>query len=362
MRPAIPCAVLVFLTAAAPLAAQTGREAYRTAFQAWQKADPSLETDVATAGVAIAPRVRQAGEAAAAYTSARLAYLEQAAQPSAEDREGLENAQVASVPDLASVTRLADLVTASTESSNRMIAGLESDADPAILQFRRSLELERDALVALTNALEARAPAAAASRSSAETLASRSSTLVESLDRLEASRTAAAAHMGEEAGAWDEYYAVLREAAMGGPRSELAPGGPDSAGLAPANPTATITPVPLARYVGAWSFPVERGLFFGPEPEFVDLVVHEESGHVDGTLYGRFAVPEGSGLDPVVRFDFVGDLQPTGNQSFPLEAPDGSTGTIELIPGPAFNLLEVNFRLQPPAGDPRNGNFVLLKR
>jgi hypothetical protein len=124
----------------------------------------------------------------------------------------------------------------------------------------------------------------------------------------------------------------------------------------------SITPLPLARYVGAWTYPTVNGIFHGPEPEFVDLVVHEENGHADGTLFGRFMLPPGDTTDPQVRFDFQGDFRAATTQRFSLVTSDGTQGTIELIPGPAFNLLEVNFLTDPKANKLRAGNFILVKK
>ena len=53
--------------------------------------------------------------------------------------------------------------------------------------------------------------------------------------------------------------------------------------------------------------------------------------------------------DPTVRFAFEGDIAATPTQKFTLMTSDGTPGTIELIPGPAFNLLEVNFQTDPQA-------------
>ena len=124
----------------------------------------------------------------------------------------------------------------------------------------------------------------------------------------------------------------------------------------------TLTPsVPLARYVGAWTYPTVNGIFHGAQPEFVDLVVHEQNGHADGTLFARFKPASGS-TDPLVRFDFKGDFGPGANQRFPLVTSDEAAGFIELIPGPAFNLLEVNFQTDPRANKIRVGNFILVKK
>ncbi len=122
-----------------------------------------------------------------------------------------------------------------------------------------------------------------------------------------------------------------------------------------------ITPLPLSRYTGAWTFP-DGGLSHGPQPQFLDLVVHEENGHASGTLFARFKVPAGSKDDPVLRFDFTGEFRNSRNQVFALETSDGAKGTIELIPGPAFNLLEVNFLTDAKPGKIRQGNVVLVKK
>src|SRR5581483_2765651 len=146
-----------------------------------------------------------------------------------------------------------------------------------------------------------------------------------------------------ESAAWADYYKKLGAAVRGeGPAAPVSP-----VPTAPAAaPRTSVTPLPLARYIGAWTFP-PGGLFHGPTPEFLDLVVHEENGHADGTLFARFKTVPGSKDDPVLRFDFSGEFKGTRNQVFPRETSDGAKGTIELIPGPAFNLLEVNFQTEP---------------
>jgi hypothetical protein len=98
------------------------------------------------------------------------------------------------------------------------------------------------------------------------------------------------------------------------------------------------------------------------QPEFLDLVVHEISGKCTGTLFARFKLPAGSTNDPVLKFDFSGDFASTRRQTFPLVTSDGANGTIELIPGSAFNLLEVNFTTDPRPGKVRQGNVVLVKK
>ena len=103
-------------------------------------------------------------------------------------------------------------------------------------------------------------------------------------------------------------------------------------------------------------------MFHGAEPEFVDLVVHEENGKATGTFYARFKLPPGSTGDPLVRFDFSGDFRATRIQTFPLETSDGAKGSIDLIPGNAFNLLEVNFETEIKPGKIHLGDLLLVKK
>ena len=64
----------------------------------------------------------------------------------------------------------------------------------------------------------------------------------------------------------------------------------------------------------------------------------------------------------MLRFEFGGEFTSTVRQSFPLETSDGAKGTIDLIPGPAFNLLEVNVQIAANPGKIRQANAVLIKK
>jgi len=63
-----------------------------------------------------------------------------------------------------------------------------------------------------------------------------------------------------------------------------------------------------------------------------------------------------------VQFNFEGNLTANRNQLFNLRTGEGVAGTIELIPGPAFNLLEVNFQTEMRPNRIRSGNFLLVKK
>ena len=56
------------------------------------------------------------------------------------------------------------------------------------------------------------------------------------------------------------------------------------------------------------------------------------------------------------------NFQPSRNQTFNLTTSDGTKGTIDLIPGPAFNLLEVNFQTELKPGKIRAADLVLIKK
>jgi hypothetical protein len=69
-----------------------------------------------------------------------------------------------------------------------------------------------------------------------------------------------------------------------------------------------------------------------------------------------------AGRKGILRFDFKGEFQTTRRQVFNLLTAEGTIGTIELIPGPAFNLLEVNFQTEAKAGKVRQADVVLVKK
>jgi hypothetical protein len=91
-------------------------------------------------------------------------------------------------------------------------------------------------------------------------------------------------------------------------------------------------------------------------------VVREANRVVSGTLSARFILPRGSPDEPLLRFDFSGPLTAARIQRFVLETADGAKGVVDLIPGGAFNLLEINFQTETKPGKIRLGNFVLIKK
>lgn len=357
--------MLLLLGAAASLWAQgPSRDAYRQAYRTWRQADATLEHDSATAGEALAARTASAAQAAAVFTTARAAFLDEITQEARQQQLWLQNAALDPPPPLGG-TAVQDVVQAASQGASGIINSFAGDTDPAIGRLRQALERERSTLGSLSEAIQRRLQAASAVTSADNTLDEARLAALSAYQNVAEGRSQGADQVRQEAAAWQKYYQLLADGARGVAVSAAAPA-PAGAPVAPAapkpfTPKPSITPVPLARYTGGWTFPA-NGIYKGAQPEFVDLVVHEDNGHITGELYGRFVLPAGSPGDPVLRFDFDGDLTAERTQRFTLRTTEGATGTIELIPGPAFNLLEVNFQTTPVENKVRNGNFVLLKK
>lgn len=129
----------------------------------------------------------------------------------------------------------------------------------------------------------------------------------------------------------------------------------------PASPVTPPTPAATgSRFVGAWSYP-GNGVFYGAEPQFVELAIREDSGHLMGGLSARFKTAPSAGRE-LLQFGFGGDLRNASIQTFGFETRSGEKGTIELIPGATPNTLEVNFHTRLNDGKIQSGNMILVKR
>jgi hypothetical protein len=342
---------MVLACAAAP----TSRDIYRAAYRDWRTADPNLEHDAGTAGAELAPRVEKVQAQATRYGTARMEFLAQSAAVEDQRLHWLDSAPDA--PSGMIDDNAANVVATETRNVKRNADVFAADPDAGIRELRTMLERESQALAALTTSMDRRKQAADQVKKANVSVAQQQVHSMDEAHAIEQYSRQASADSGAETAAWAGYYALLADGARG-----VSASAPAVTASAPAAPKPTVTPLPLARYVGAWVFPVTGGLYHGAQPEFVDLVVHETDGHADGTLFARFKLPPGSTGDPVLRFDFAGDFQPTRSQKFPLTTSEGAKGTIELLPGPAFNLLEVNFDTDPRPGKVHQGNVVLIKK
>lgn len=354
----------LFAVATLLLTGQRPRDDYREAYRRWRETDPNLEREAAAGGEAIAQRADRMAAEAARSAVARKLFLDGLAQDQAEQISWLENAVPAAESMAASTKADTQFVGSETATVTRMIDAFANDPDRGMQPLRQALARERTALEALGPLIARRNKAEDAGNATAGGIQlARAKALEQSRDMLEGLKSAAADTVNEGA-AWAEYYRKIGEGAEGTatPITQVQPGAPPAVLNNPIPAPPTVTPVPLARYVGAWTYPPANGLYHGAQPEFFDVLVTEENGRATGSAFARFKLPPGSTGDPILRFDFKGEFQASRRQVFNLVTADGAKGTIELIPGPAFNLLEVNFQTEPKPGKVRQADVVLVKK
>jgi len=369
-------AVVALLTGVLCLFAQSNpsRDSYRAAYKSWKEADKALERDAATAGEALAPRTAKAAEAAAVYTAARIAFLRDMSREQNESLKWLEAAESKPLPSLSPAPDLGRFTDREINAVSAIASTFANDPDKAIQQLRQALQREQEALEALRTAVADRQTAQEKDAKAALAAEQARGEVLDQYPILASALAKSEALMEQEAVAWAAYYPALADASrlaltmpaqpvssnVQGPnlQSQVARAlaSPDPAPRVP-----PITPLPLSRYVGVWGYQ-PGGLFYGSEPEFVDLAVHEEDGHATGTLYARFKLPAGSPGESVIRFDFSGDFTANRIQTFKLETSDGAMGTIELIPGGPFSVLEVNFNTDVKPGKIQHGDVILVKQ
>jgi hypothetical protein len=343
--------------------AQAPGDAHVDAYRRWREADAALEREGPWG-----PRAAGAAQAVAAWGEARSAYLSRVAQETVQALTALEKSGPGAPHDVAPAAALQALVKAGVGRVTGEIAVYAGDSDRGIQPLRQALERERAALTALNTAISNRGLAFAQyaeSLSALETARRRAAELYR--DRLAPAVTGAGEQAGHEAAAWAKYYDALaaapaapRTATGAEPAKREAPRTAPTPEGAPA--TTTVPPVPASRYVGEWVYPLAGGLYHGAVPASAQLVVAERDGQLRGALGVTFWLPEGSTGDPDLRFTFAGEFKPVRNQVLPLETREGAKGTLELIPGGAINLIEVNFQTEQRPGKVRLGNFVLIRK
>ncbi|MGH9557895.1 MAG: hypothetical protein ACRD30_01550, partial [Bryobacteraceae bacterium] len=317
---------------------QASRDGYRNAYRAWREADPNLERDAAT-GSSIASRADHAASQAAKYDAERKAYLERFATEF-EGKLTPLTIPIATAPgpwNQAAAAYLAE----ESKLVRRSMATFTGDPDAGLQRLRAMLDRENASLNAVTGAASRDRKAADAASAATNAADQARQKALQIYREMDASMHQNAQRASTQSTAWADYYRALAETAP--PPATTIPSTAPSV-VAP-NPA----PLPLIRYTGAWTFPV-NGLYHGLAPKTIDLLIIEEGGRAEGTLFARFKLPPGSADDPEVRFDFSGDFRDTRNQVFAIGDSAGDKGTIELIPGTAFNLLEINFQMGPKPG------------
>jgi hypothetical protein len=387
--------------------AQAPRDAYRTAYRNWRQADPNLERDAAAGGPQVSQRADQLAVQARNYGVECSAFLQALADDTQRSLGWLESPVAEPLPDVTQAA--AARVAAETAAVKRSMETYANDSDAGIQRVRTQLEREAQALAALNNSIVERQSMADAAKAAAAAAAIAQATALEKERDLIAGLKLATGDSDRERAAWAEYYRLVADAARNpetAPPTEVTtpspapppstapaaapaaspspstamtpePTKPETGAPAPTPPTPTappepggtptprapsLTPIPLVRYTGSWTYPQANGMYHGIQPETIEFEVAEDNGHASGTLAARFKLPAGSADDPVVRFTFSGDFRNARNQVFEVQSTDGSAGRIELIPGPAFNLLEINFLIEAAPGKIRQGNAVLIKK
>jgi hypothetical protein len=298
-------------------------------------------------------------EAAEVFWNTRAAYFATLQAGSAEQAQWVATPLANAEAALTTPQTVQQMLAAATVKVNASITAFPADdKDAAIRRIRQALERERSALRALSASLDARNAQLMGLLDVTDEAEMQRAYANQALASAAARRSQLEEHVRREATDWAEYYRDLLTGATSSGRSPV----PSVSGAASDDPAGAriVRPapntVPLTRYTGQWIFPT-KGLFYGPEPSSVDMSIQESDGNMTGTLSARFLSPEGT-----IRLEFQGPVQQTKTQTFASRSSDGSSGTIELIPGSAFNLLEVNFRSASQSAALGAGNFILVKR
>lgn len=379
MKTAVALVLVLSAFAQAPI--EDGRLAQQEAHRHWRETDPNLERDAPSTGATLGARADKVAAEATKYFGLQKNYLGIRAADARRSASLLEPVNV--TPD--ALPNLDRFLTVQETILRSSISRFAADPDRAIQLLRASLERERAAIAAIGVALKD-------SQKSKESVAQTSRVAEEARVKISGEYQALAASLGESeqaadksGAAWAGYYRALSDAARGAaaPVTSFSPALPSAGGepapVEPGKPAAlnpvaapiaagpsaiapAATPAQLARYVGAWTYPKVGGHYHGVQPESAGLVVREENGQATGTLTARFKLPAGSTDDPAVRFDFAGAFGNSRVQKFAVTTSGGAAGTLELIPGPAFNLIEVNFSTDDQPGMIRQGNFLLVKQ
>jgi len=364
--------VAALLAALSVGSAQSPRDDYRKNYQAWRQTEPTLESDAGSAGGDLAARVQRASAAARAYIATRTEYLESISREATDQLKGIQGLSSAATPLAGASPEVQTMVTSAGEAVARVADSFGTAADAGIRQLRASLQQERTALDAVSQAMANTRRSVGVATVAGIDMDSAREDLLRAYQGIAAARAQSAEQMRKSGVAWDTYYKALSNPPSSSsvatpPAKPVAPPKITASTTGPAAPEPevvrppTITPLPLLRYTGGWMFP-SGGVFHGTQPDAVDLNVREENGHVTGTFSAQFKIPKGNATSPTVQFSFEGDLTANRNQIFNLQTADGVTGTIELIPGPAFNLLEINFQTEMRPNRVRSGNFLLVKK
>jgi len=357
--------VLCGFVAAAILGGQT-RDAYEQPYRDWRELDPNLERNAGKAGDALTPRAEKVAAAAGKYVAARKVFYD---AQRATLTQALDALQPFELPVETEAAKTAESYLSVQETSlTSSISVFGSDPDRGIQQLRQALEKERAALVALRSAIKSRETAADAAKQTSQSAERARNGAADQIKAIAASFEQSSQDAAQLAEAWPAYYRALATGARGPGVGDTTPApairpsssAPSAPPSVPATTGRVNSAVPISRYIGSWSFLPGVSKYHGLPPISFDVFVREEGGQFFGTVNARFIVT--GSADPAVRFDFSGPLQAARYQAFPLQTSEGAKGTVELIPGNAFNLLEVNYALDGAPAKVRESDVILVKR
>ena len=249
------------------------------------------------------------------------------------------------------------LIAAESQAVKRTMDTLASDPDPGIRELRTMLAQEAAAVDALDAAMEKRKRAAEEVKNANGAVAGSQLKAPGQAVIVEADAGQAVEQSGQETAAWAQYYDLLAKVERtASPRARCS-SIPRLAAPTPRSPSPAADPVHRCVVVSVLRRFVSRRAAGVGRPGG-----QEENGHATGTLVARFKLPPGSKGDPMLKFDFTGDFREQSQPGFQSHHHRRRHRHPRTDPGPAFNLLEVNFETQPKPGKVRLGNMVLLKK
>jgi hypothetical protein len=193
--------------------AQTGRDAYREAYDVWRKAHAELERDAATGGPEQVAQADRAGAAAASFEATRIAHLKSSAEEAAQRRQAIIFQNALTRPSANLEPQAAPgLVASELQTDTRTIARFADDKDRGIQQFRQALEREKVALTALRDSIQVSQKTAAATSAAGAALEESRVKAAQAFGDQAAPLSQTLEQLEKESAAWSDYYEKLAHA------------------------------------------------------------------------------------------------------------------------------------------------------
>ena len=343
-------------------------------YRTWREADPSLELDAAaTAGEALASRAAEGREPGGGLRFARARRHAEGSLGTAGSKtcNGSGRTDVQPLPDLAPAPDEIRFANRESITAGASAAAFAKDPDRAIQQLRQAFQREQAALEALKASVADRQQAedkASKAVSAAEQARAKamqqypflSSALAQSADAM----NGRAAAMGR---LLSRSWRTRPESPP--PRSPAGPApapGVERHGeprVPPRVPRRARLPSRRCRSPVTWEYgAITRAAVFrfraGSRRCGGARRQRPRHRHLLRALQGASGQHRRSGVALRILRRFQAHL----NQTFTLETNEGADGTVDLNPGRAFNVLEVNFSTEVKRRENSSGRHVLLKQ